>query len=146
MSDKENTAIDSAAIHAHITVLQAVIQRMAGNSSGAKNWCVTVVSAVVVVVADKEKPQLLWIAAIPALMFMVVDAYYLGLERGFRKSYNDFIDALQSKTIRPSSLYAVELSGQVPMLTASALWSFSVLPFYGTLLVLLLLTRIYLFS
>lgn len=127
--------IEPSAVQAHLSIMQSVIQRMAANSTGAKTWCVTLVSAILVVVADKDKPQLVWIAGIPTILFMILDAYYLGLERGFRRSYNDFIDAFHAKTLRPSSLYAVEISGQTAMLTLHALVSFSVLPFYLVLLI-----------
>jgi hypothetical protein len=131
----ETVQIEPSAVQAHLSIMQSVIQRMAANSTGAKTWCVTLVSAILVVVADKDKPQLVWIAGIPTILFMILDAYYLGLERGFRRSYNDFIDAFHAKTLRPSSLYAVEISGQTAMLTLHALVSFSVLPFYLVLLI-----------
>jgi hypothetical protein len=114
---------------------------MAANSSNAKSLCLAIVSAILVVVADKEKPLLIWVAVVPIVMFMSVDAYYLGLERGFRQSYNRFIDELHSGACHYSSLYAVELTGQVGVLTFGAMGSFSVWPFYGTLLALLALTR-----
>ena|SRR3989338_243886 len=57
---KEN----SQAVQSHLTILQAVIQRMANNSSSSKAWCITLVSAILVIVADKGKPQYAWIAVI----------------------------------------------------------------------------------
>jgi hypothetical protein len=127
----------SAAVEAHLTIMQSVIQRMAGDSTSAKTWCITLVSAVLVVVADKEKPQLAWLALIPTVLFLILDAYYLGLEKGFRKSYNTFIDKLHERALTPADLYVVEPEGNLLRLAVTALRSFSVWPFYVTLFVMI---------
>lgn len=51
-SHKEN----SQAIQTHLEITQSVIQRMAVNSASCKTWCITLVSAILVIVADKGKP------------------------------------------------------------------------------------------
>ena len=81
---------DSPSIQTHLGILQGVVQRMASNSSNCKAWCVTLVAAVLVIVADKGKPEYAWIALLPTLIFACLDAYYLALEKAFRNSYNDF--------------------------------------------------------
>lgn len=126
---KEN----SQAVQSHLTILQSVIQRMATNSSSSKAWCVTLVSAILVIVADKGKPQYAWLALIPTILFLVLDAYYLGLERGFRNAYNAFIKKLHEQTLQPEDLFVVVPQGGVLRLFFLSLLSFSVWPFYGTL-------------
>ena len=42
------------------------------------------------------------------VLFPVLDAYYLGLEKGLRTSYNSFIDELHEHKLKPSDLYVVE--------------------------------------
>ena len=126
---KEN----SQAIQSHLTILQAVIQRMATNSSSSKAWCITLVSAILVVVADKGKPQFAWLALIPTLLFFILDAYYLGLERGFRNAYNNFIKKLHEEALRTDDLFVVVPQGRALRLFFTALLSFSVWPFYLTL-------------
>ena len=54
---------------------------MAENSRSCKVWCVTLVSAVLVLVARTEKPEYALIALIPAVLFLILDTYYLALER-----------------------------------------------------------------
>ncbi len=125
---------NSQAVQAHLGIMQSVIQRMATNSSSCKAWCITLVSAVLVVVADKSKPEYAWIAVIPTLLFLVLDAYYLALEKAFRNSYNDFIDKLHHGRIEPSDLYAFIPSGSLLRQFLKALRSFSVWPMYLTLL------------
>lgn len=132
----ENTEYkeNSQAVQAHLGIMQSVIQRMAGNSSSCKAWCIALVSAILVVVANKDKPDYAWIAVIPTLLFLVLDAYYLALEKAFRNSYNTFIDKLHRGQIDPCDLYAVVPSGSVFRQFVRALRSFSVWPMYLTLL------------
>jgi len=114
---------------------------MASNSSSSKAWCITLVSAVLVIVADKGKPNYAWIALIPTFLFFVLDAYYLGLEKGFRDSYNNFIDKLHRGVLQPSDLYAVVPQGSLLKQFAKSLASFAVWPFYLTLLLMVYLAK-----
>lgn len=130
---------ESPGVQAHLGILQAVIQRMAGNSSSAKAWCITLVAAVLVVVADKGRPQYALIALIPTTLFLVLDTYYLALERGFRWSYRAFIEKLHRGQLRAVDLYAVNPSGSLAKEFFRSLLSFSIWPFYATLVVMILL-------
>jgi hypothetical protein len=125
---------NSQAVQAHLSITQAVIQRMAGNSSSCKAWCITLVPAILVVVSDKGIPQYALIAVVPTFLFLALDTYYLMLERRFRNAYNEFIDRLQKGALAPSDLYAVEPSGSKWQALKRALASFLILPFYLTLL------------
>jgi hypothetical protein len=124
---------ESPAVQAHLGITQAVIQRMATNSTSCKAWCITLVAAILVIVADKGKPSYALIAGIPTLLFFVLDAYYLALERCFRNSYNEFIDKVHSGRVVASDLYAVEPKGLLLKMVFQSLGSFSVWPFYLTL-------------
>lgn len=128
---------DSAAVQAHLEILQSVIQRMSSNSSSSKAWCIALVSAVLVIVADKGKPEYAWFAVIPTLLFLMLDAYYLSLEKGFRNSYNGFIDKLHDRQIQQGDLYAVVPSGPTPKRFLKAFGSFSVWPMYSALLAMI---------
>jgi hypothetical protein len=127
---KEN----SQAVQSHLTILQSVIQRMANNSASSKAWCITLVSAILVIVADKGKPQYALIAVIPTILFCILDAYYLALERGFRNAYNNFIKKLHSKELTADDLFVVVPQGGLFGLFVSSIFSFSVWPFYIMLL------------
>ncbi len=112
--------------------MQGVIARMAENSRSCKVWCVTLVAAVLVLVARTGESQHALIALAPAGLFYVLDAYYLGLERGFRKSYKAFVDKLHDRQSHSSDLYAVEPVGSTVWGTLWAMFrSFSVPPFYA---------------
>ncbi|MFH1778864.1 MAG: hypothetical protein ABH847_02405 [Candidatus Omnitrophota bacterium] len=124
---------DSQAIQIHLEITQSVIQRMASNSASCKAWCITLVSAILVIVADKGKPQYALIAVMPTILFLILDAYYLALERMFRSSYNKFIEKLHNGKVVASDLYAVSPSGSKIKTSLASLLSFSIWPFYLTL-------------
>ena len=114
---------------------------MATNSTSCKTWCITIVSAILVIVADKGKPDFAWIALFPAILFAGLDAYYLALEKGFRNSYNDFIKKLHTGQLSAEDLYSVAPTGRSLDLQVSALTSFSVWGFYLPLVALLAIAR-----
>ena len=124
---------ESPGVQAHLSILQSVIQRMAANSASSKTWCIALVSAVLVIVADKGRPSFALIAAIPTILFLFLDAYYLTLERRFRKSYNAFIQKLHQGGIVPTDLYAVDPAGTAANEFCRSLSSFSIWPFYAAL-------------
>lgn len=123
-------------IHTHLEILQGVIDRMAANSASCKTWCTTIVAAILVVVADKEKPLLAWVAVLPILLFAALDTYYLAMEKGFRNSYNCFVEKLHSKTLAPCDLYAISPSDDGSKFQWNAMKSFSVWGFYIPLVLL----------
>lgn len=136
---EEKIGNDSPAVQAHMTITQAVIQRMASNSSSCKTWCITLVSAVLVIVADKGRPWLALVAFIPTILFLVLDAYYLALERCFRRAYNSFIDKLHNNQITARDVYVVSPEGSLLKEMLKAWASFSVWPFYGMLALMIVL-------
>ena len=130
---------DSPAVQKHLEIAQDVITRMAENSRSCKLWCVTLVSAVLVLVARTEKPEYALIALIPGVLFLILDTYYLALERAFRESYNAFVRKLNDDSPTAADLYRVVPSGSVPRYFAASLKSFSIWPFYPTLVVMILI-------
>jgi len=132
---------NSEAVRAHLTITQGVIDRMATNSASCKAWCITLVSAILVIIADKGKPELTVIAAIPTVLFLILDTYYLSLERRFRASYNRFIDRLHEGGVRAADLYALQPAGSAIEAYFGSLLSFSIWPFYATLAVMILVVQ-----
>ena len=132
---------ESPSIQTHLGILQNVIQRMASNSSSCKAWCVTLVAAVLVIVADKGRPEYAWIAMLPVIVFAALDAYYLALEKAFRNSYNDFISKLHKKSLTENDLYSVVPKGSMARLQFESIKSFSVWGFYISLAILTVITK-----
>ena len=131
----------SPSIQTHLGILQGIVLRMATNSTACKTWCITIVSAILVIVADKGKPDFVWIALFPAILFAGLDAYYLALEKGFRNSYNEFIRKLHTGQLSTEDMYSVAPTGRNLDLQVSALKSFSVWGFYVPLVALLAIAR-----
>ena len=131
----------SPSVQTHLGILQGVIERMASNSAQCKAYCITIVSAVLVIVADKGKPDYAWIALFPTLLFLTLDAYYLTLEKAFRASYNQFISKVHDISLKPEDLYSVSPVGNMYQHRRDALSSYSVWGFYLGLAVLVGVAR-----
>jgi len=131
----------SPSVQSHLAIIQGVIQRMATNSSQCKTWCITVVSAVLVTIADKGKPDFAWIALVPAILFFALDAYYLTLEKAFRASYNLFVKKIHDGELKAEDLYSVAPSGNIYKHRRDALKSFSVWGVYIGLAILIATAR-----
>ena len=132
--------ISSDKIHAHLTITQSIIQRMATNSASSKTWCITLVSAILVIVADKGKPNFAFITLIPIVLFFFLDAYYLALEKCLIGTYNKFIGQVNNDTLPPESLYKIEPTENFLMNFIKSICSPAVFPFYSILLLMLYIT------
>ena len=141
MTEKNDFKVNSQAVQAHLGIMQSVIPRMAANSASCKAWGIALVSAILVVVADKGNPQYALIAIIPTILFLCLDAYYLALEKMFIKSYNVFIGKLHEGKVLASDLYAVSPSGNLFGTFFPSMLSISIWPFYLTLLAMILITQ-----
>lgn len=129
----------SPSVQTHLGILQGMILRMTTNSSQCKTWCITLVSAILVIIADKSKPELVWIALFPTLVFCALDAYYLALEKAFRATYHEFVQKMHNQQLQPQDLYAVAPSGSAIRHRIAALGSYSVWGFYLGLVLLVVL-------
>ena len=138
MAENLNLSVDSPSVQTHLTIMQGVIQRMAENSRSCKVWCVTLVSTILVLVARTEKPEYAFIALVPAVLLLILDTYYLALERAFRKSYSMFVGMLHGGNLTSRDLYRVMPTGSVARHFMASLKSFSIWPFYPTLLGMIL--------
>lgn len=142
----DKVTFDSPSVQSYLTILQSVISRMASNSSSCKTWCVTLVSAIVVIIADKGKPDYVWISVLPIALFLLLDSYYLSLERQFRTVYNDFIRKLHFGNATVDDVFYV---GPRTGVSATSLHilkaggSISVWPFYILLALMLLVIRVW---
>lgn len=140
----EKIDIESPAVQSYLGILQNVITRMASNSTSCKTWCITIVSAILVVVANKSKPDYALIALIPIILFTLLDSYYLGMERGFRDSYNSFIKKLHANNATIEDIFIVSPGGggkHITYMAVKSMLSFSIWLFYGVLAVMLYATR-----
>ncbi|MCY4474555.1 MAG: hypothetical protein OXC83_03875 [Chloroflexi bacterium] len=135
MNDCNHTPED---IRTHLSMMQDVISRMAENSRACKTWAVTLVAAILVVVArfgtsDDQSAfgaQAAWIALVPTVLFWLLDSYYLALERGFRESYNVFVKRFHARELKEGEVFMIAPSGSVPRQVLSCQKLFAIWPFY----------------
>jgi len=76
----------------HLTLVQGVVNRLAGNSFSIKGWSMTLVSALVGLGAKDASPWLIAVALLPALTLWGLDGYFLAQEKLFRGLYDRLID------------------------------------------------------
>ena len=74
----------------YVDILQSAISRMAANSFQLKGWSVALGTVIIGLTAKDAQPQLAVLTLLPAAVFCYLDAYYLGLERGFRDLYDRY--------------------------------------------------------
>ncbi|MBE9140448.1 hypothetical protein IQ254_25150 [Nodosilinea sp. LEGE 07088] len=141
----KNSAIaaDSSAVLAHLGILQDIVTRMANNSASCKTWCITLVSAILVLIADKGEAKFVGLALLPVILFGLLDAYYLCQERAFRAGYNAFVTKLHNGQATTADLFrlAPPAGTSVVQGLLKALTSFAVYPFYLTLLAMIVVAR-----
>lgn len=135
MSNNHLSRLESPAVQGYISMLQGIINRMAGNSASCKTWTVTLVTAMLVLLVDKQiqLPNPL-LCLIPVVLLYLLDCYYLGLERITIGVQNKFLKSLSEETEEYIDLlYKVgDLGDRCVQLcnTIKAMNSPSTLPFY----------------
>ncbi len=79
----------------HVDYLESNIARMNQCSFQMKGWAITVVSALIAVYvstiseSNPGNKMYIWIAIVPAVLFWILDAFYLSKEYKFIGIYND---------------------------------------------------------
>ena len=124
---------NSSGVQKHLEMNQNIIMRMAENSRSCKVWCITLVAAVLVLVARTGEADHALIALGPTLLFYVLDSYYLSLEQGFRLVFDCFVRRLRDGKVTSQDLFNLGEASLGPVLRRT-LWamftSFAVWPFY----------------
>ena len=125
----------------YISLLQENINRMASNSANCKTWLVTIIAALLAIqISLKELQGILWVALVPAILFYVLDSFYLGLERRFIKIEQAFVKKEKNGDDISSYLYNFYTKSVMGDIKATwrAMGSFSTWPFYLTIVVVIL--------
>ena len=141
MAETDALGAESSSVQTHLQIVQNVIRRMAENSRACKVWCVTIVSAILVLVAGADRPDYVLAVFVPLIALLVLDAYYLALERAFRSSYDSFVQKLARGELTTADLYVVKPAGSIPRTFFRSLRSFSIYPFYTALVIAVLVVR-----
>ena len=135
MSNSFNAECSS--VQTHIKIMQDVIQRMAKNSSACKLQCIVTVAAILLATIV-HRPESICVSLAPAFIFLILDTYYLALEKRFRESYKSFVCKLAKGKLTTSDLYVVEPSCSMLKTFFCRLCSFSIGMFYGLIIITVL--------
>jgi hypothetical protein len=119
----------------HLELIQGVINRMSGYSATLKNYCITLVVAVVGFAFTVKQGNLVALSALAVMAFAYLDARYLQLERAYRSLFED--TRLQDWDARPLFDLRPGNINNHPYWQAVVSWS--VLAFYGPVLAVVLL-------
>lgn len=125
----------------YLQFLQNNISRMNSNSTQVKSWCMAIVAALLAIFAETKNCLFLLICFIPVILFCILDAQYLQQEHKFVGMYNDYIERKENRPdvyAMPMKSYAKGLKGFF-----KALFSWSVFPIYGFLVVIITVLNFY---
>jgi hypothetical protein len=108
----------------HLKLIEAVVGRMGGNSFLLKGWTVTLVAGLGALASADGDRSFAWIAGGVVVLFGLLDAFYLAIERSYRELYQKV--AADSPDVEPWDLETKVGPAEV----ARALRAFAVWPFY----------------
>ncbi len=128
----QNTAEDK---RKYLEFIQSIITRMNGNSFLIKGWAVTIVAALLALFASTKNIAFLYINALPVLLFWVLDATYLQIERKFRTLYKEAVKSQPSIPIYEMNFNHPALPKEDKNRYLKVLGSATIWPFYLLLLV-----------
>jgi hypothetical protein len=93
----EGLIVDIDIIHKEIDLVQACICRMSKNSFLIKGWSITITGILLTIAQATSRSSLLVLTILlPLLCFWYLDAYFLRLERMYRKLYEWILVARQN--------------------------------------------------
>lgn len=150
MENKDNILDikNNQSVCTYLEFLQNVISRMGGNSSNVKALIAVVYTIfVTVLIAIKELQQYWWIGLIISIAGMLMDAYYLALERMYRKRYNNFVKDLNSGKINEKEIFNMnpkntDLKYEILAVMFETIKSFSITSFYILFIVVTVLLKL----
>ena len=71
----------------YLQMIQGIIDRLSNKSGNIKGFATTTVAGVTALSFEETNPYILLLAFMPIIVFILLDTYYLGLERKYRFLY-----------------------------------------------------------
>lgn len=147
MESKIRELKESSAVITYLEFLQNAIIKMGTNSGNTKALIAVVYTLFITVqITVAEIKCFWWLGILIALIGAVIDAYYLGLEKAYRKKYNDFLAQINEGELDIKAVYdmnpkSTELKCEMLAQTLHAIRSFSVWIYYVILVSITLCLR-----
>lgn len=136
----------------HLEFIQSNISRMNQCSFQMKGWAITVISALIAVYvatiseSNPGNKMYIWIAIAPAVLFWILDAFYLSKEYKFKGIYNDVTGITPEERRIKIKDYEMPLNkykGWEYSFWHAFIWSASTTLLYGAIIVGLVLFGIF---
>lgn len=109
---ENNKTKDRESICTYIQILQDVITRMGTNSSNIKALIAVIYTIfVTVIIAVNKLKEHWWIGLIITFIGIMMDTYYLALERMYRKKYNKFLKSVNENKIEEEIIFDMNPRG-----------------------------------
>lgn len=127
---------DHQSVTVYLELLQNVISKMGGNSANIKALIAVIYTIfITILIAIKELKEYWWVGLIIATIGMIMDAYYLALEKMYRKRYNNFVKKLNEGQLDEKEIYNMnpkntDLKYEVLTVMLESVKSFSIIGFY----------------
>ena len=131
----------------YIEMLQNNISRMSSQSGIIKaSMCVVYTILITIILAIDKLKEYWWIVIVLTILGMLLDAYYLGMERIYVTKYNNFIKNLNEDRVNPNEIYDMkprntQLRSELLAEMLLALTSFSIVGFYSIFVVIALIIK-----
>lgn len=116
----------------YLTFLQSVITRMNSNSFDIKKWSLAIITAYMGAYATKDNLYWLIIGIIICVIFWMMDAYYLRMERQYRHLFED---VRKSEKINEDKMFYMKASNYKEndckwwlLISANTVWPIYLLP------------------
>ena len=120
----------------HLEFLQGAINRMAGNLFLLKGWTITLIAGLFALSTKDANKAYVLIAYFPALMFWILDGYFLSQERRFRALFEHVRKLDESKI--DFSMDTAPFKDEWRNTWAGAMLSVTLITYYGTLVAIML--------
>lgn len=117
----------------YLEMIQQVIARISGHGATSKSYCITLMSATIGAAAALQKPNFALLAIAQAIAFAVIDSQYLRTERRYR----DLFERVRLRMdVVPFDMTVDRSSSDF----IKALFSWSILTFYGAAILVSLIS------
>ena len=125
----------------HLELIQGIINRLAGNLFYLKGWAITLITGLFALSSKDMNTSYMLIAYFLVIIFWGLDAYFLCKERQFRALYND-VRVLEESKIN-FSMDISKYTGQRKYSLPTSIFSHTLLGFYGSLILGMILIKIF---
>ena len=121
----------------HLEMIQSIIARMGGNLFLLKGWTVTLIVALFVVIAKDVNIACIFFAFCVLFVFWILDGFFLSTERCFKELYKE-VCSKNENDVDFSMNYKKHQKGKNTWFRS--IFSKTLFIFYGTLLVVMIIT------